>query len=586
MSRLVKIHAFGYFLCMGPHVTIIGAGLTGTAVISRLTRVLHEARRADSNEPAISGIRVIERGPECGPGFPHSSRTAFPRHLINMCPWDMSILADNPHDFLEWLETRHEELSESFPMFRPHLDRQMTAPEPCPFVPRGVMGEYLKERFHQARQLARENSVSFEVFQGWECIDLQEGTHRIRLRMKNRQTGHCRTLSTDRVVLTTGHWFEEIPEDMDGHFFPSPWPSRLLQAKVPAGARVAVLGSSLSAVDTVLTLSTPPDYNPQLVNGDTVSFPGHGRRTLVLCSRNGLLPKVRGRMGSYRNVFLTPERLLDRNQADAGIRLQEIGRLLSADLTRAYGRPFPWRDELFPEAAPARYLEKCLLEAEQGDGPQGALLWQTVLHQAFSMARDIYLQLRPRDRIRFDRDLASHFFRFAAPMPIVNARRLKALFASGRLELRALGTDYELQGEHQGPGFVLTWTEAQGSRRQERFDAVVDARGQSKSFSSNQSELARNLLASKTACLEQLDLSASDSQPEAEGLDFTSGGLWIDPDTQRLKRRGPDGRTDCSQVVYAAGPPTRGQILDASMAWSSALAAQRIVQDIMEQPPE
>jgi hypothetical protein len=98
--------------------------------------------------------------------------------------------------------------------------------------------------------------------------------------------------------------------------------------------------------------------------------------------------------------------------------------------------------------------------------------------------------------------------------PVVNARRLKALFALGQLELRALGAVEVLFQQPNG------------------------------------SELARNLLASKTACLEQVDLSASNSQSEAEGWDSTSGALWVDPDTQRLKRLGPDGRTDCSQKDF------------------------------------
>ena len=197
----------------------------------------------------------------------------------------------------------------------------------------------------------------------------------------------------------------------------------------------------------------------------------------------------------------------------------------------------------------------------------------------------LFLRLRPDERNSFERDLASHFFRFAAPMPIVHARRLKALFESGQLHLRALGADYELAQDKDDPVFVLTWTDGQGARRKKRFDAVVDARGQSKSFSSNQSELARNLLASKTAWVEPPD--PPDSVSEAGAVDRVTlgGSLWIDPDTQGLMRLDSEGRPVRSKRMYAAGPPTRGQILDASMAWSSTLAAQRIVQDILGPSP-
>ena len=66
-------------------------------------------------------------------------------------------------------------------------------------------------------------------------------------------SGNDFSRDADRVLLATGHWFETDDRD---RYFTSPWPAEKLLSSIPKGAKVAVIGTSLSAIETLLTLTS------------------------------------------------------------------------------------------------------------------------------------------------------------------------------------------------------------------------------------------------------------------------------------------------------------------------------------------
>jgi len=139
-------------------------------------------------------------------------------------------------------------------------------------------------------------------------------------------------------------------------------------------------------------------------------------------------------MGGYRNQFLTSgniQRLLkDRGEETA---LEGLFRLLRLDLEAVYGHPIPWSEVVSSSLPPVENLERDLKKAEEGDGPRGELLWQTVLHQSFFMAREVYLRIPAYEKMRFEKNYSTLFFSYAAPMPPVVAAKLLAVLKSGTL---------------------------------------------------------------------------------------------------------------------------------------------------------
>ena len=175
-----------------------------------------------------------------------------------------------------------------------------------------------------------------------------------------------------------------------------------------------------------------------------VYVPPANPRRFALYSRRGLLPKVRGEMGKYRNMFLTREKLESLIIENNGyLKLEAVFQLLNSEMEAAYGHAIDWKAVVSPARPPVELLQQYLEDAKHGDGPDGELVWETVLHQSFDLVREIYLKLSLEDRERFDKKYTSVFFTHAATQPAINAEKMLALMKSGLVEIFKLGTNYQ-----------------------------------------------------------------------------------------------------------------------------------------------
>ena len=101
--------------------------------------------------------------------------------------------------------------------------------------------------------------------------------------------------------------------------------------------------------------------------------------------------------------------------------------------------------------------------------------------------------------------------------------------------------------------------------------------------------MAQNLLRSGTVQIEEvpyLDQHKAHGETDDDGLEksnrtYRSGSLWIDPDTHQAMRKNTKGEITRSVRIYAVGSMTRGQIIDASMAYGSAVSTACIADDII-----
>ena len=77
-------------------LSIIGGGLTGTAMLWQCIGQARMAAERYSGLPARIRIRVFERQDRFGPGFPHHIENVLPCHITNMCASDMGIFCGRP----------------------------------------------------------------------------------------------------------------------------------------------------------------------------------------------------------------------------------------------------------------------------------------------------------------------------------------------------------------------------------------------------------------------------------------------------------------------------------------------------------
>ena len=142
--------------------------------------------------------------------------------------------------------------------------------------------------------------------------------------------------------------------------------------------------------------------------------------------------------------------------ADNGenLTLDLVFNLLNSDLEDAYGHKINWGKIVNPTDKPADLLQRYLDDATSGDGPNGELIWQTVLHQTFDLVRDVYVNLTFEERKRFDGKYSSVFFTHAAVQPSFNAEKLLALMKIGLVEVVKLGNEYHLK-KNETPGVCI-----------------------------------------------------------------------------------------------------------------------------------
>jgi uncharacterized NAD(P)/FAD-binding protein YdhS len=557
---------------------IIGGGLTGTTMLQLFVEKVRQEIDLNLLNPSEIKIQIFEKQDIFGPGFPHCDSNVMPVHITNMCAKDMGILAGHPEDFQDWATINHDRLKERYPW----IDDTSSGYEGCHHYPRAIMGAYLKERFQEAHQKAQALGLGVELFSGAEVIDLEEQSNdKIHLTVKNLLSGSIFSCIADRILLATGHWFEKHEQH---NCFPSPWPARNLLERIPQGEKVAVIGTSLSAIEVVLTLTSDGHF----IRDDSdklVYVPPANPRRYALYSRRGLLPKVRGKMGKYRNMFLTRKKLENLIAENNGyLSLEAVFQLLNSEIEAAYGHAIDWKAVVSPTRPPAELLQNYLDDARHGDGPDGELMWQTVLYQSFDMVRDIYLRLSLEDRERFDKTYTSVFFTHAAPQPAINAEKMLALMKCGLVEVFKLGRNYQFVKNETKGGWEFIYQDSNGEIKRDAYRYVVNARGQAKSIQTDPSLLTKSLLKRGIVQNEEIQPgqpenkqgNRSNPQPQAKLHAYKTGSMWIDPETHHVVRQTSDNISTKSKAICAVGAMTRGQIIDASMAHGIVRSTARI----------
>lgn len=223
-------------------IVIVGGGAAGTLVAIHLA-----ARGAGGDGGGVGEVLVLEPAERLGEGIAYSTRS--PSHLLNVRADVMSAFPERPGHFATWARGTGLDL------------------EGSEFLPRMLYARYLRDclaaaagdgRGTEIRHL-QTRAVGLHVVEGGVRVALADGPPSL----------------ADDVVLATGNgqaplaWLPELPSVIR-----DPWGPGALDGLDP-GARVAIVGSGLTAVDTVLTLRDR----------------GH-RGPLTMISSHGLLPET------------------------------------------------------------------------------------------------------------------------------------------------------------------------------------------------------------------------------------------------------------------------------------------------------
>lgn len=183
----------------GVDVAIIGYGFSGGLVLAQLI--------AKARHPLC--IRIFDDSPHAMRGLAYATRQ--PCHVLNVRAGNMGAWAEYPQHFYAWLQR-----------YYPHYGAD-------DFVPRLIYGEYLEHIQAQALALAQQkNIVVQQVAQ--HITDLAQ-------------------VKARAVVLACGNRFDAPSPDAPSRM---PWFEDFQNLK--AATRVVIIGSGLTAMDSILSL--------------------------------------------------------------------------------------------------------------------------------------------------------------------------------------------------------------------------------------------------------------------------------------------------------------------------------------------
>jgi uncharacterized NAD(P)/FAD-binding protein YdhS len=410
----------------------VGCGPTGTSVLRELLPKLAGAGVPVAYELADPAVM--------GPGLAFS--TPYDHHLLNVRASRMSLHSADKGEFDRW--------------------RARRALGQDDYPPRRVFGDYarwvLDEALHDAEVSGQAVRVTRERV--------------VAARRTGQGRWHCRfasgrTAEYDRMVLALGHLPSTRYSRHEGgpRFLSDPWGDLTL----PPNARVGVIGTRLTGVDVALALRER----------------GH-RGPVLLASRSGWLPSVKGRVESYRLAHL-PDFVAQRQRFPGETALVAVAEVIGREIEEAEGGPVRWARALCPPPSSAEGLRAELAEVASGR----VVGWQSVLAAIVPWVPALWRLLDERSReLLMGRWVGVWAVRIAS-FPAVSARRLLAMMDQGRLAVRA-GLRSVLP---DGAGYRLCF----GDGTDVRVDVVVNATGPGYGRDSLEAvALTRDLLRSDT----------------------------------------------------------------------------------------
>lgn len=492
---------------MPTSITIIGMGACGVAAFAEAT-----IRLATSPVAGVT-IHLVSRDRDLGRGLAFG--TDQPGHLLNTESRLMGLYPHEAGHFRDWLVRRRS------------IERGGVE-----YAPRAEYGEYIGQVLLDAFARARHAGIPVRVHHA-EAIAITGERDAAQVRLDDGEV-----IDSDYTLLAIGTPKPIRLQELDGRpgYFDFPWPAARLRDGIGRDDDVIILGSSLSAIDTLATLLDQ----------------GHSG-TIRFISKDGMLPRVdipEPEDAYPRRHFTLAQMRRSMRERGARFSIIDLFRLFrreADEAATAQGRAIDWRAEDRTHRPALALLPADIERAENGEE-----VFQRILTSARFEASEMWDLLGPRDRDRFTRWLAPHFGTARFTMPITNARRIADASARGQLSVH--GDVAETIWDEGAGEFVSRL--ADGSEF--RAPVVVNATGTAMKLDEIPDMLVNQLV-------RQGWLHA-----------HPSGGIEAHRHTGQVMTRDRD-----APRLYAIGQLVNGVQRDTNAVWFNVQCAERTVQDIL-----
>ncbi|AQZ52910.1 FAD/NAD(P)-binding protein [Martelella mediterranea] len=452
---------------MSSKIAIIGSGPTGIYTLKGLI-----------GEHAPLEITIFEREDMPGKGMPYQPHINDRAMLSNIASIEIPPICES---LTAWLRRQNDATLQEFGIARDAIAERT-------FYTRVVLGEYLQAQFYGLVQQGRENGHRIAVKAAHRVSDIALTRDDIELTVET-PAGDYEKAVFDHVVLATGHDWPEATETRPGYFV-SPWPAPALKSIPPS--KVGILGTSLSGIDALITVATAHGGFLLDDQGDLQYHPHTDTKDFnaTMMSRKGILPEADFYCEiPYRPLVFCTEEAIERLIAthehgllDAIFALfrQELA-LADPDYAARIGLSMLSVETLasayFNErqsADPFVFAARNLAEAEMNQKRRHTVEWRYAILRMHEVIARAIPHLDAADLERFHKHFKTVFVDDYATVPHDSIRRLLALYRAGKLSVKAIGDDAEIDNESVQRGAVVRF-----AGQELRFDAFIDATGQS-----------------------------------------------------------------------------------------------------------
>ena len=447
-------------------IAIIGSGPTAIYTLNELLK--HSAPLT---------ITMFEAQAQAGKGMPYHQDWNEREMLANISSVEIPPVTET---LVDWLRTRSER--DLYKMGMTHDDIAERA-----FFPRLVLGNYFHAQLDKLVQAAALEGSQVTVKTCHRVTDVSLLDDAVEVMFCDGHERHAFE-SFDYVVMATGHAWPTETEVKPG-YFSSPWPSSALAAV--KDCHIGIRGTSLSAIDALVALATARGSFLRDGDGELRYHPEPGTEAfrITMLSRKGLLPEA----DFYHTIPYEPLRICTKDAVESLIAqsrthlLDDVFTLLKRELAAcdpAYAEKLGL-SQLTLEEFSSQYFEereqhdpfvwavKNLAEARDNFAKEHTIPWRYAILRMHETVALAVPHLHAEDHKRFDKNLKAIFMDDYATVPHESIERLLAMHHAGKLDIMAVGEEYELDTENADSGAVLT---CKGERI--HFPAFIEAMGQ------------------------------------------------------------------------------------------------------------
>lgn len=451
------------------HVGIIGGGPSGLFMLKALLQHPKENRQ----------IHIFERSAKLGAGMPYSSEGAEREHITNVSANEIPEMVTSVS---EWLESVPEEVLALYRINRNHFNEYKV-------LPRLLFGDYLQSQFLLLVEAAERANVSVKIHTEADVTNIRE----IADNKTQVTTASGEIFTFDKLIICTGHHWTTEHEGKIDSWFDSPYPPKKLQ--FTANHKVAIKGSSLTAIDAIRTLAR---HNGTFEYKDgELTFKKNEQSPdfeLVLHSRSGLLPAVRFHL---EDTHLKNNKMLTEQEIDAHI--EENGGFLSLDYLfehnfkklliahdeELYGKVAEMNLEEFTslmmdyreDMEPFDLFNKEFENADRSIAEKKSIYWKELLAMLSFALNYPAKHLSAEDMMRLQKSLMPLISIIIAFVPQASGAELIALHKAKALKIIPVGGDSEVEPVATG-GAIYRYKNYKDEYVEEFYHTFVDCVGQ------------------------------------------------------------------------------------------------------------